>query len=62
MAVFDPAAYKESTRQQWQAAGEAWHRWDPTLRTWLGPATAVMLDLARIGLGSEVVDIAAGAG
>jgi len=60
--TFDPVAYKETTREQWQAAAEAWHRWGPTLRSWLGPATVRMLDIASIGTGSRVLDIAAGAG
>jgi SAM-dependent methyltransferase len=60
--VFDPVAYKQTTRQQWQDAAEAWHRWGPTLEQWLGPATELMLDQARIGTGSEVLDLAAGAG
>jgi SAM-dependent methyltransferase len=62
MATLDAVAFKESTRQQWQDAAEAWHRWAPTLRAWLGPSTEVMLDLARIGAGSQVLDVAAGAG
>jgi hypothetical protein len=36
--AFDPIKYKETSRQQWQSAAEAWHRWGPTLRAWLGPA------------------------
>jgi ubiquinone/menaquinone biosynthesis C-methylase UbiE len=60
--AFDPVAYKETTRQQWEEAAEAWHRWGPTLETWLGEATEVMLDLARIVDGSRVLDVAAGAG
>jgi SAM-dependent methyltransferase len=59
---FDPAVYKETTRQQWQAAAEPWHRWGPTLEEWLGEATALMLDLAGITSGSRVLDVAAGAG
>ena len=62
MTAFDPIKYKETTREQWQQAAEAWHRWGPTLKSWLGPATDVMLDLARIGPGSRVLDVAAGAG
>lgn len=60
--VFDPVRFKETTRQQWQEAAEAWSRWDETITAWLGPATESMLDLAGIGPGSSVLDVAAGAG
>jgi SAM-dependent methyltransferase len=60
--TFDAAKYKQTTHDQWEAAAEAWHRWAPTLRSWLGPATERMLDLARVGSGLRVLDIAAGAG
>ncbi|MDP9371492.1 MAG: methyltransferase domain-containing protein [Chloroflexota bacterium] len=60
--TFDPARYKETTRQQWESAAEAWHRWEPTLKAWLGSATEVLLDLARVGPGSRVLDVASGAG
>jgi SAM-dependent methyltransferase len=60
--TFDPVAYKETTRQQWQEAAAAWHRWGTTLEAWLGEATELMLDLARIREGSRVLDVAAGAG
>ena len=60
--AFDPAKYKDTTTQQWQAAAEAWHRWAPTLAEWLGPATETMLDMVNVREGSRVLDIAAGAG
>jgi SAM-dependent methyltransferase len=60
--TFDPIAYKATTRGLWQAAAEAWHRWGPTLGSWLGPATELMLDMAGIRAGSRVLDVAAGAG
>ncbi len=60
--VFDPVHYKATTREQWQTAAEAWHRWNPTLKTWLGPATELMLDMAQVKRGHRVLDIAAGAG
>jgi len=59
---FDPDQYKATTRQQWDDAAEAWHRWGPTLETWLGPATEAMLDAAGITTGTRVLDVAAGAG
>lgn len=60
--VFDPVQYKKTTREQWQAAAAAWDRWGPTLHDWLGEATELMLDLARVGPGQHVLDVAAGAG
>jgi SAM-dependent methyltransferase len=59
---FDAATYKATTRDQWQAAADAWNRWGLFLRAWLGPATDVMLDMAHVGDGSRVLDVAAGAG
>jgi ubiquinone/menaquinone biosynthesis C-methylase UbiE len=61
-AHFDPVKYKNTTREQWQAAAEAWYRWSPTLNQWLGKATDRMLELAGIATGHHVLDIAAGAG
>jgi SAM-dependent methyltransferase len=59
---FDPIQYKVTTRGHWEVAAAAWHRWGPTLENWLGEATLQMLDAARVGPGSRVLDIAAGAG
>jgi SAM-dependent methyltransferase len=59
---FDPVAYKENTRRQWDNAAGAWDAWGPTLEEWLGPATEAMLDLAHVAEGSRVLDVAAGAG
>ncbi len=60
--TFDADAYKQTTRDQWDEAADAWLRWGPTLEQWLGEATEVMLDLAGVGSGSRVIDVAAGAG
>ena len=59
---FDPILYKTTTRQQWEDAADAWHRWGPTLEAWLGEATERMLDRAAVTDGSRVLDVAAGAG
>jgi SAM-dependent methyltransferase len=61
-STFDPIHYKTTTRAQWEEAAEAWHRWGPTIEAWLGNATERMLDAARVGDGSRVLDVAAGAG
>jgi ubiquinone/menaquinone biosynthesis C-methylase UbiE len=60
--AFDPDAYKETTRQQWQNAAAAWDRWTPTLQAWLGPVTEAMLAMAKLKPGDRVLDLAAGAG
>jgi SAM-dependent methyltransferase len=60
--AFDPVAYKETTRRQWQDAAAAWDRWGEVLERWLGPATEAMLDMADVREGSRVLDVAAGAG
>lgn len=60
--AFDPIRYKTTTRQQWEDAAEAWHRWGPTLEAWLGEATERMLDAAAVTTASRVLDVAAGAG
>ncbi len=59
---FDAAAYKETTRAQWQAAAQAWSDWGTFLHEWLGKATELMLDLAGAKEGSRILDVAAGAG
>jgi SAM-dependent methyltransferase len=61
-ATFDPVQYKSTTRAQWDTAAEAWNRWGPVIGRWLGPATERMLELARVGPGDHVLDVAAGAG
>jgi SAM-dependent methyltransferase len=62
VGTFDAGAYKETTRVQWQDAAAAWRRWDPVFDRWLGEATERMLDLAHVGEGTRVLDIAAGSG
>lgn len=60
--AFDPDKFRQTTRAQWESAAEAWDRWSPLLAKWLGPATDAMLDMAAVGPGARVLDVAAGAG
>lgn len=60
--AFDPDKFRQTTRAQWESAAEAWDRWSPLLARWLGPATDAMLDMAAVGPGARVLDVAAGAG
>jgi SAM-dependent methyltransferase len=59
---FDPIQYKATTRAQWDTAAEAWNRWGPVIGRWLGPATDRMFEVAGVGPGDQVLDVAAGAG
>ncbi len=60
--VFDADKFRQTTRAQWESAAQAWDRWSPLLARWLGPATQAMMEMAHIGAGSRVLDVAAGAG
>ena len=60
--AFDPEKFRQATRAQWEAAAEAWDRWAPLLARWLRPATEAMLEMAAIGRGARILDVAAGAG
>lgn len=60
--AFDPVKFKTTTRAQWEAAAQAWRDWGPFLGRWLGAATEAMLDMAHVGPGARVLDVAAGAG
>jgi SAM-dependent methyltransferase len=60
--TFDPAAFKSTTRAQWESAAAAWHRWGPAIESWLGAATDRMLEDLGLAPGSRVLDVAAGAG
>ena len=46
----------------WDHAAHGWNQHSAVIRAWLTEATAALLDAARIGPGSRVLDIAAGAG
>ena len=60
--TFDAEKFKTTTRAQWQSAAEAWHQWGPFIGSWLGDATEAMFEMARVGPGCRVLDVAAGAG
>ena len=49
-------------RSQWDAAAAGWHRHAAIIRDWLCQPTLLMLDMAGVGPGQSVLDVAAGAG
>jgi SAM-dependent methyltransferase len=60
--AFDAKAFKAATRNQWEKAAQGWNDHTPQIRTWLRDATDAMLEMAAIGRGARVLDLAAGAG
>ncbi len=49
-------------RSQWEDAAPGWARWEPRIAAWMEPATEEMLDMADVGTGQRVLDLACGAG
>lgn len=62
MSGFDAAAYKATTREQWDNVGEKWDTWGPLLDRWLGPPTEALLDMCAVGPGAQVLHVAGGSG
>jgi ubiquinone/menaquinone biosynthesis C-methylase UbiE len=58
----EPEGHKQRVREQYDEVAASWHRWAPIRREQFGPATELMLDLARLGRGDSVLDVAAGDG
>ncbi len=56
------ASDKTQARADWDAAASGWSSHAPEIRAWLGVATEAMLQMAEIGSGQHVLDVAAGAG
>jgi SAM-dependent methyltransferase len=49
-------------RKQWEGAAPGWAKWEPTIATWMEPATSAMLTMAGVDRGVRVLDLASGAG
>lgn len=62
MEAFDPAVFKTASRNQWNDSAAGWDAHSAMVREWLAVVTAAMLDVAGIGEGMRVLDVAAGAG
>lgn len=62
--TFDPVAFRAEQRQQWDSVAAGWARWHEVLE---GPEagavqTAALLELAAVGPGDTVLDVATGCG
>ncbi len=60
--IIDPRTFKAALREQWDTSAAGWNAHAPQIRAWLATATEAMLDLAGIGPGTRVLDVAAGSG
>lgn len=58
----DGPAFKAAAREQWDRSAPGWNAHTAEIRAWLRPATDAMIDMAGIGSGDAVLDVAAGAG
>jgi len=61
-SVFDPEKFKAATREQWDRHAQGWSGKSAEIRDWLRQSTDAMLEMAEIGPGARVLDVAAGAG
>lgn len=61
-AAPDPQAFKAVVRAQWDRSATGWNQHTAAIRAWLRQPTDAMLDMAGIGPGAAVLDVAAGAG
>lgn len=61
-SIPDTQAFKTAVRAQWDSSAQGWNKYTAEIRAWLRQATAAMLDMAGVGPGACVLDVAAGAG
>src|SRR5689334_13924189 len=59
---FDPAAFKAQQRDQWSAAAQGWRTHWRSFEKAAQPLSDRLIELAQIGPGKRVLDIATGIG
>ncbi len=60
--AFDPVQYKASQKQDWSQVAGGWKKWWKTMERSARPASDLLVELARIGPGHTVLDVATGIG
>jgi enediyne biosynthesis protein CalE5 len=60
--TFDPVQYKEVQRKDWTDAARGWRTWWPKIEAGVGVVSERLVDLAEIGPGDRVLDVATGIG
>jgi SAM-dependent methyltransferase len=59
---FDPVAFKAAQRTDWQSAAPGWRRWHSMLEAGGSIVSRTLIELAAIGPGDTVLDVATGYG
>jgi enediyne biosynthesis protein CalE5 len=62
--LFDPVAFKEAQRSDWQSAASGWRKWHDVLEAEVGGQVVSrnLVELAGLGPGDNVLDVATGYG
>jgi ubiquinone/menaquinone biosynthesis C-methylase UbiE len=56
------SAQTAEVRDTWESAAPGWAKWEEKFSAWLDDATDTLLDMAGVGNGMRVIDLACGAG
>ncbi|HXB15056.1 MAG TPA: methyltransferase domain-containing protein [Solirubrobacteraceae bacterium] len=59
---FDPAAHREASLSNWEAAAAGWSRNAELVRAWLAPVSHWMVEAVALQPGERVLELAAGLG
>jgi enediyne biosynthesis protein CalE5 len=62
MSAVDSVEFREGQREQWDKAATGWRKWSELIDTATSRVSERMVELAGIGPGSRVLDVAAGYG
>src|SRR5437763_1142505 len=57
-----PERFKEAVRQEWTDGAPAWRKWHPQFATMSRAATEVLVEVAQVAPGMQVLDLASGTG
>lgn len=60
--AIDPAGFREAQHEQWDAAATGWREWSEFTDAAAGHVSERLVELAGVGPGSRVLDVAAGYG
>ena len=59
---FDPDQYKAGQQKQWDSVSAGWGKWWPTIEGFSQPVSDRLMELANIGEGQMILDVATGIG